>query len=269
MERDRLHRAPVRQGIGCSVHYIPLHLHPYWRDRYACSRRLPAQPARLRAHGEPAAVHPHDDADVQRVVAPCGARRAGRLKRLAPMAKRLFDLVGATVALLCWRPLLLAGGRCDQARLARPGVLPPGAGRAPGGCFASTSSAPWWPTRPGPAAHGGRDPRITRVGRLAAAHAAGRTAAAHRRAAGHMSLVGPRPEVPRYVAHYPPALRDRALAVRPGITDPASLAFIDEAPAGARRRPRARVHRTILPRKLQPPRPTTPSAPRCGPTCRC
>jgi dTDP-4-amino-4,6-dideoxygalactose transaminase len=22
-------------GVGCSVHYIPLHLHPYWRDRYA------------------------------------------------------------------------------------------------------------------------------------------------------------------------------------------------------------------------------------------
>jgi len=21
-------------GIGCSVHYIPLHLHPYWRDTY-------------------------------------------------------------------------------------------------------------------------------------------------------------------------------------------------------------------------------------------
>jgi dTDP-4-amino-4,6-dideoxygalactose transaminase len=28
---DRLFAA----GIGCSVHYIPLHLHPYWRDRYA------------------------------------------------------------------------------------------------------------------------------------------------------------------------------------------------------------------------------------------
>jgi dTDP-4-amino-4,6-dideoxygalactose transaminase len=27
-------------GIGCSVHYIPLHLHPYWRDRYALT---PAQ----------------------------------------------------------------------------------------------------------------------------------------------------------------------------------------------------------------------------------
>ena len=22
------------KGIGCSVHYIPLHLHPYWRDTY-------------------------------------------------------------------------------------------------------------------------------------------------------------------------------------------------------------------------------------------
>jgi dTDP-4-amino-4,6-dideoxygalactose transaminase len=21
-------------GIGCSVHYVPLHLHPYWRERY-------------------------------------------------------------------------------------------------------------------------------------------------------------------------------------------------------------------------------------------
>lgn len=27
---DRL----FQRGIGCSVHYIPLHLHPYWRDRY-------------------------------------------------------------------------------------------------------------------------------------------------------------------------------------------------------------------------------------------
>ena len=28
------------RGIGCSVHYIPLHLHPYWRDRY---KLVPAQ----------------------------------------------------------------------------------------------------------------------------------------------------------------------------------------------------------------------------------
>jgi dTDP-4-amino-4,6-dideoxygalactose transaminase len=33
--RDRLIEALFKNGIGCSVHYIPLHLHPYWRDRYS------------------------------------------------------------------------------------------------------------------------------------------------------------------------------------------------------------------------------------------
>ena len=33
--RDRFIERLFEQGIGCSVHYIPLHLHPYWRDRYA------------------------------------------------------------------------------------------------------------------------------------------------------------------------------------------------------------------------------------------
>ena len=48
-------------GIGCSVHYIPLHQHPYWRDRYALDAgAVPAQPAGLRAHAQPAAVHAHE-----------------------------------------------------------------------------------------------------------------------------------------------------------------------------------------------------------------
>jgi lipopolysaccharide/colanic/teichoic acid biosynthesis glycosyltransferase len=45
---------------------------------------------------------------------------------------------------------------------------------------------------------------------------------------GHMSLVGPRPEVPRYVACYPGEVRDLVLSVRPGITDRASIEFKDE-----------------------------------------
>nr|WP_295903189.1 sugar transferase [uncultured Bdellovibrio sp.] len=45
---------------------------------------------------------------------------------------------------------------------------------------------------------------------------------------GKMSFVGPRPEVPRYVEKYPEALKDKALSVRPGITDWASLEFKDE-----------------------------------------
>ena len=32
---QRLGAQLYADGIGCSVHYIPLHLQPYWRDRYA------------------------------------------------------------------------------------------------------------------------------------------------------------------------------------------------------------------------------------------
>ena len=69
---------------------------------------------------------------------------------------------------------------------------------------------------------------------------------------GTMSLVGPRPDVPRYVAQYPAALRDRVLAVRPGITDPASLAHLNEAALLARAAdPEREYIEHILPLKLQ------------------
>jgi lipopolysaccharide/colanic/teichoic acid biosynthesis glycosyltransferase len=45
---------------------------------------------------------------------------------------------------------------------------------------------------------------------------------------GDMSLVGPRPEVPEYVSHYPEEIRRLVLSVRPGITDRASIHFRDE-----------------------------------------
>jgi lipopolysaccharide/colanic/teichoic acid biosynthesis glycosyltransferase len=69
---------------------------------------------------------------------------------------------------------------------------------------------------------------------------------------GSMSLVGPRPEVPDYVAHY--SERDRAvlLSVRPGITDLASLRFRNEGEylAGATDPERTYLDK-ILPRKLR------------------
>ena len=34
VNRDRFIERLFAAGIGCSVHYIPLHLQPYWRDRY-------------------------------------------------------------------------------------------------------------------------------------------------------------------------------------------------------------------------------------------
>ena len=34
IDRDAFIQRMAEQGVGCSVHYIPLHLHPYWRDTY-------------------------------------------------------------------------------------------------------------------------------------------------------------------------------------------------------------------------------------------
>lgn len=38
--RDAVIEALFAAGIGCSVHYIPLHLQPYWRDRYRLTRQM-------------------------------------------------------------------------------------------------------------------------------------------------------------------------------------------------------------------------------------
>lgn len=46
---------------------------------------------------------------------------------------------------------------------------------------------------------------------------------------GEMSLVGPRPEVPEYVAHIPAADRAAIQSVRPGVTDLASIKYRHEA----------------------------------------
>jgi lipopolysaccharide/colanic/teichoic acid biosynthesis glycosyltransferase len=71
------------------------------------------------------------------------------------------------------------------------------------------------------------DPRVTRVGRVLRRTKLDELPQLINVISGEMRLVGPRPEVARYVACYTPEQR-RVLALTPGITDPASLAFIDE-----------------------------------------
>jgi lipopolysaccharide/colanic/teichoic acid biosynthesis glycosyltransferase len=104
----------------------------------------------------------------------------------------------------------------------------------------------------GPAVTGHDDPRITRAGRWLRHYRIDELPQLIDVIAGDMSLVGPRPELPRFVAHYPPELRERVLAVRPGITDPASLEFVDEAAllAGSTDPERTYVE-VVLPRKLR------------------
>ncbi len=69
----------------------------------------------------------------------------------------------------------------------------------------------------------GVDSRITRVGHFLRGSKLDELPQLIDVWAGTMSLVGPRPEVPRYVAHYPAAMREKVLSVRPGITDMASI----------------------------------------------
>ncbi|NDY93429.1 sugar transferase [Ideonella livida] len=97
----------------------------------------------------------------------------------------------------------------------------------------------------------GADARITRVGAWLRARRLDELPQLIDVLQGTMSLVGPRPEVPRYVAHYPAALREVVLSVRPGITDPASLQFRHEAEQlAAAADPEREYIEVILPAKL-------------------
>lgn len=170
------------------------------------------------------------------------------------MIKRLFDIVGASVALLLLWPLLLAVAlwiRLDspgpvffrQERVGRHGV--------PFRIHKFRTMVTDAPARGLPITVGA-DPRITRAGAFLRRTRIDELPQFIDVLQGTMSLVGPRPEVPRYVALYPPALRERALAVRPGITDPSSIEFIDEAERLARAAdPEREYVEVILPQKVR------------------
>jgi lipopolysaccharide/colanic/teichoic acid biosynthesis glycosyltransferase len=108
------------------------------------------------------------------------------------------------------------------------------------------------PADAGPEITVGADARITRVGAWLRRHKLDELPQLIDVLRGTMSIVGPRPEVPRYVALYPAALRDKLLSVRPGITDLASIEFRRESEllASAPDPERAYVEQ-VLPEKLR------------------
>lgn len=107
------------------------------------------------------------------------------------------------------------------------------------------------PTDRGPQLTVGADTRITRVGAVLRRTKVDELAQLFDVLEGTMSLVGPRPEVPRYVALYPAELREKVLSVRPGITDFASIEYRDENTLLAQSRDPERTYReVILPTKL-------------------
>lgn len=74
-----------------------------------------------------------------------------------------------------------------------------------------------------------RDPRITRSGTFLRHWKLDELPQLWNVFRGDMSIVGPRPEVPKYVALYPEQDRALILSVRPGITDPASIKYRSES----------------------------------------
>lgn len=74
---------------------------------------------------------------------------------------------------------------------------------------------------------GSNDKRITRVGRFIRKYKMDELPQLFNVFKGDMSLVGPRPEVPKYVEKYS-EYQMRVLSVRPGITDYASIYFSNE-----------------------------------------
>lgn len=74
---------------------------------------------------------------------------------------------------------------------------------------------------------GGHDPRITRIGYFIRKYKLDELPQLFNVLKGDMSLVGPRPEVRKYVNLYTEEQR-KVLSVRPGITDYASIEYVDE-----------------------------------------
>lgn len=170
------------------------------------------------------------------------------------MAKRVVDLLVAVPGLIVLAPLLLAAMLWVRVDSPGPAVFRQERVGRQGRLFRIHKLRTMHLDAPaaGPAITAHADARVTRAGRWLRRYRVDELPQLVDVILGDMSLVGPRPEVPRFVALYPPELRAQVLAVRPGITDPAALEFFDEVEllAGSADPERTYVE-SILPRKLR------------------
>jgi lipopolysaccharide/colanic/teichoic acid biosynthesis glycosyltransferase len=98
---------------------------------------------------------------------------------------------------------------------------------------------------------GERDPRVTRIGHFLRKSKLDELPQLINIFKGEMSFIGPRPEVPKYVAMYTEE-QMRVLRLRPGLSDPASLAFFNESEIlGQQDDPEAYYVEVIMPAKLK------------------
>jgi lipopolysaccharide/colanic/teichoic acid biosynthesis glycosyltransferase len=170
------------------------------------------------------------------------------------MAKRLFDLLAAGLGLVLLSPLLL--GIALWIRLDSPGPALYRQERV--GRFGRRFLIHKFRTMSQGGSNSamqltvGADPRITPAGKVLRRIKLDELPQLWDVLAGDMSLVGPRPEVPKYVALYPDALRDKVLSVRPGMTDRASIEYREEnALLAAAADPERTYIELVMPAKLR------------------
>ena len=165
--------------------------------------------------------------------------------------KRAFDLAASGIGLLLLSPLLLA--LAVWIRLDSPGPVFFRQERIGlrGRPFRIYKFRSMRVDHSGPQITVGADDRITRSGHIIRAYKLDELPQLLNVFLGDMSLVGPRPEVPRYVALYPADVRAEVLSVRPGITDLASVQYRSESTLLAQSANPERTYvDTILPAKL-------------------
>jgi len=141
--------------------------------------------------------------------------------------KRAFDVAVSAAGLVLTSPIILAAAIAVRVESRGPAIYSgPRVGKD-GRPFRILKLRTMRAQAAGPAVTAGDDPRITSVGRFLRRTKIDELPQLLNVLKGDMSLVGPRPEDPKYVALYTPEQRS-VLAVRPGITGPTVLAFIDE-----------------------------------------
>lgn len=171
------------------------------------------------------------------------------------MMKRLFDLVAAVFGLAVVSPfmaLIAVAVKVDSPGPALFRQTRIGRGGRPFEILKFRTMRVESPGGPGgPQITVGQDPRVTRVGRFLRRTKLDELPQLVNVVRGEMSLVGPRPEVPRYVAMYPATARLEVLSVRPGITDDAAIEFSDESTILAQSADPERTYvEEILPKKI-------------------
>lgn len=169
------------------------------------------------------------------------------------MSKRLFDLVVSGIALVLLSPLLVVLGILVKAESPGPAIFRQERVGRYGRPFRIHKFRTMREGERAPTSllTVGNDPRITRVGAFLRRHKLDELPQLLDVFLGHMSFVGPRPEMQVYVMQYPEDVRDHILSVRPGITDPSSIEFRDESALLATSPDPERMYvEEILPRKL-------------------